>query len=527
MHIMKWIVIAFLTLSLNVNAQNISVTTFRLLPNDLAANTNGTEVLDQNGEKTALIKVVTTQTGFTFEAGALGITKVKQENGEVWVYIPQKSKKITIKHPQLGVLRDYFFPSPIEAARTYEMKLATGSIRTIVDEDDGKTYLAMKVSPTNAVVMIDNVLQALDSNGYLIVRIDRGEHTYNIQAAGYQSENGILTLGTEKLIKEISLKSNMVEVYLSCSTDGVQLYINDVLKGTNNWQGQLPPGNYLFEAKKEGHYSQKATYSLQEREKRNILLPKLVAQTGKLDVSYKPIGAEVWMDGRKIGTSPDIIKDIIVGNHNIEIRKLGYITKKTNIKIKESEISKLDGTLEETKTNNVEQSNIKDKGNYLTIHYDGGIYKGDVIDGKPHGKGRMTYNDKSYYDGEWSYGKKNGIGKYYNSETDVMQERFYINGVCTRITNEYVVGNRYNDSSSNTTTMYGGGSYEGQTVDGIPHGKGRMTYKDGSYYDGDWSNGIMHGKGKFYDSKNNIMQEGVYDKGICKRVLKEYKMPRK
>ena len=75
--------------------------------------------------------------------------------------------------------------------------------------------------------------------------------------------------------------------------------------------------------------------------------------------------------------------------------------------------------------------------------------------------------------------------------------------------------------------MYGGGSYEGQTVDGIPHGKGRMTYKDGSYYDGDWSNGIMHGKGKFYDSKNNIMQEGVYDKGICKRVLKEYKMPRK
>ena len=97
----SFLLFLFVTFCEGLFAQSISVASFKLLPNDLTANTNGTEVLDQNGEKAALIKVVTTQTGFTLEGGALGITKVKQESGEIWVYIPQRSKKITVKHPIL------------------------------------------------------------------------------------------------------------------------------------------------------------------------------------------------------------------------------------------------------------------------------------------------------------------------------------------------------------------------------------------------------------------------------------------
>jgi hypothetical protein len=33
------------------------------------------------------------------------------------------------------------------------------------------------------------------------------------------------------------------------------------------------------------------------------------------------------------------------------------------------------------------------------------------VDGKLHGKGKMTYVYKSVYDGEWKDGKKHGIGK--------------------------------------------------------------------------------------------------------------------
>ncbi|MGM9836144.1 MAG: hypothetical protein ACI30L_05295, partial [Muribaculaceae bacterium] len=59
--------IAALATCLGVWAQTLSVTSFKPLDNDLTANLAGTQVKDQNGEVAALIKVVTTQTGFTFE----------------------------------------------------------------------------------------------------------------------------------------------------------------------------------------------------------------------------------------------------------------------------------------------------------------------------------------------------------------------------------------------------------------------------------------------------------------------------
>ena len=79
-------VFSFILLSLDVNGQNISVSSFKLIENDLTANTTGTMESDQNGETAALIKVVTSETGFSFDGGMVGIVKTKQEVGEIWVY---------------------------------------------------------------------------------------------------------------------------------------------------------------------------------------------------------------------------------------------------------------------------------------------------------------------------------------------------------------------------------------------------------------------------------------------------------
>lgn len=59
----------FLMWIVPLSAQNLSVESFRLLPNDLTANTFGTMESDQNGEVAALIKVVTAETGFAFDGG--------------------------------------------------------------------------------------------------------------------------------------------------------------------------------------------------------------------------------------------------------------------------------------------------------------------------------------------------------------------------------------------------------------------------------------------------------------------------
>ena len=145
------LLLLFLLATFGVSAQ-IAVASFSLLENDLTAISSGTMVMDQNGDKCALIKVETTQKGFTFNAGQLGVTKTVQQVGEIWVYVPAGVRRITISHPQLGILRDYDLGMSVQKAKTYLLKLTTGTVTTIVEESLQSQYLVFTVSPADAIV---------------------------------------------------------------------------------------------------------------------------------------------------------------------------------------------------------------------------------------------------------------------------------------------------------------------------------------------------------------------------------------
>jgi len=127
---MKRLFITLLTIASfcgTVSAQGISVESFELLPTDLTAILSETQEIDQNGEVAALIKMVTTQTGFVIDGGMMGIVKTKQETAELWIYVPHGIRRIVIKHQQLGQL-EYYFPIPIEKGHTYRMVLTTDEL---------------------------------------------------------------------------------------------------------------------------------------------------------------------------------------------------------------------------------------------------------------------------------------------------------------------------------------------------------------------------------------------------------------
>lgn len=100
-------------------AREFQVASFRTLPNDVSAFIN--PVRDLNDEDCALLKVVA-PADFVFST-PLGIVKRIDKTGEIWLYLPRGSKKITFKHAEWGVLRDYEFPSKLESHKTYEISL--------------------------------------------------------------------------------------------------------------------------------------------------------------------------------------------------------------------------------------------------------------------------------------------------------------------------------------------------------------------------------------------------------------------
>ena len=72
----------------------------------------------------------------------------------------------------------------------------------------------------------------------------------------------------------------------------------------------------------------------------------LTACTGVIDVSYNPLDCEVWEDGNRLGTSPDVFKGVMIGSRKVALKKDGYVTKELTAQVKEGETVVLSGTLD-------------------------------------------------------------------------------------------------------------------------------------------------------------------------------------
>ena len=155
--------------------------------NDQTANTSGTIVKDLNGKTCSLIKVETTQQGFSFDIGSsVAIVKIEGRNekhpAEVWLWVPEGTRRLNIQHAQLGKTA-YTFPLRTKAGYTYLMKVASG--RTIVEEGHYQQYLKLRVEPKTAVVSIDGQSVMLDANGMGERYLEFGTHDVSATAANY------------------------------------------------------------------------------------------------------------------------------------------------------------------------------------------------------------------------------------------------------------------------------------------------------------------------------------------------------
>ncbi len=308
-------------------AQNISVSSFKLLENDLTANTAGTMERDQNGKVAALIKVVTTEQGFVFDGGMVGIVKTKQGVGEVWVYVPQGIKRITIQHPQLGVLRNYDIPIPIEEARTYEMVLTTGRVETIVTHAVNKQFVVFSVTPANAVVELGDEVLTVDSEGYATKSMPFGTYDYRVSCANYHTTAGKVTVNAQgKAEVKVELRPNFGWIKL----DGASEYHDAHVYIDNVRVGQLP---LTTSAMKSGAYRVKVVKSMYKAYERQVSV--LDNETTEVNVEMVPNFAdvtlvtdengEIWIDGERKGkgqwTGP-----LELGDYTVEVKRESHRT---------------------------------------------------------------------------------------------------------------------------------------------------------------------------------------------------------
>jgi len=320
----------FLLISIAGKTQSISVKSFKVLPHDMTGRVNH-PVKDQNGEKCALIKVVNNQQGFVWEAGMLGIQKIERKTGEFWVYVPHGSKKITIKHDRLGVLRNYVYPEAIKEATVYEMKLTTGEVKTVVQEKEFDTqWLIIKTEPEEANVFIDGKLAGKTP---FQRKYEEGEYTYRIEKSRYYNKAGKTTLKNNKKELDLSLKSRFGNIKVtSAPEDGMMIYLDDenTGKSTPDTLEQISSGEHTIKIQSRWYQPQAKQLAVKER------------QTTKVDFILEPVFAKVAVE-----TNPDanIIVDgekkgkgtwqgrLMEGIYTIKAEKAKYFSQSEQLKV--------------------------------------------------------------------------------------------------------------------------------------------------------------------------------------------------
>ena len=354
-----------------VFAQKLIVESFKLASNDLTAQSQPRK--DLNDRNCALVKVGIALDGVKFDGSIMG--EPIQKLGEYWVYMPKGVSMLQVLHKKYTPLMVNFYDygvGKVESGMTYILTLSKPAGST-EPTDAGGNFYALTVTPKNAVVTIDGNPQTVSTDGEYSAMLPYGSHTYKVEAGGYISKSGSFTISSNDMTPiNVSLVSAMATVSVTCPTPAVSLYVDKKSVGTIPWTGSLKEGMHLIEAKKEGYRSQQRTINLSQQQRLDVAFAELAAIQGNLSVNYKPLGADVYIDGKKVGQSPRVFNGILVGSHKVEIKKDGYGTDSKTVSILEGQTASLSGVLT-THTSSSVASGFSSSGNTITIPVKNGI----------------------------------------------------------------------------------------------------------------------------------------------------------
>ena len=357
-------------------AQELTVKSFVLAPTDITAQTEGRK--DLNGDACALVKI--SFVGDVADVEGNVIKPLVKRNNETWAFMTQESRqmKVVTKDylPLMVTFGDYGIEK-LQSNRTYVLTLTkpSGAQEPV---DAGGNFYAISVQPKTATLWIDGKPQEVSSDGEYSAMLAYGSHTYKVEAGGYISKSGSFTIGKGDMTPiSVSLVSALATLNVSCPTPAVSLYVDKKSVGSLPWNGNLKEGMHLLEVRKDGYRSQQKTIQLAQQQKLDVAFDALSAIQGNLSVNFKPFGSDVYVDGVKVGQSPRVFNGVLVGNHNVEIRKSGYTTSRQTVTISEGQTASISGSLTSTtsasSTNALSSSGSSQSGNTLTIPVKNGI----------------------------------------------------------------------------------------------------------------------------------------------------------
>ena len=339
------LIICWLFFSISIHAQDIEVKKFEPLEKDQTAALSPRK--DINGVTCGLVKVLLKEPGAEFEGSVMG--DVQFTGKEYLVYLPNGTKRLGIKHPDYLpttiVFADYG-TKKVASATTYELKVKTNKKQAKVDNSK-KGMAVFNIKPSNAMLLIDGQI-ADGSGGAYTLSLPYGTHYYTVKLKDFSITNQQVKIDKNAKNINVDLTEYFAKVSISCPTEDAELSINGEQKGVGRWGGMVIPGKYTIEASKDGCHSQTRQIELKDNDEVTVDFTMLKTITGSLRVDYEPAGADVLLNGKKVGVTPLVLKELPVGSYQLEIWKEYYVKEFATVKIAEDQEWRESGELKLT-----------------------------------------------------------------------------------------------------------------------------------------------------------------------------------
>ena len=393
----------FMMMAMPASAQSKSkfkVVSFEESPFDLSAREKPTSRDDGTGSLYAIVKVTSTNpdddlSAYNFDFGYLQHV-VESKDGELWLYVQQGAKAVTITREGYNPVNRYSLSTTIQPGKVYVMQLSS-------QRQSAKLQMVrFNISPANAKAMVmcqkelsdedEMVFGYADEGGSVARNLEIGTYTYKIISDTYHTSEGRFVLDAKKNIhiEHVTLRPNFANVTFKVS-DGVDVYINEEKKCTGEWSGVLKAGTHRVGSKKKKHSTVYIDVEVKAGMDTVINLPDPKPIVGTLAIVSSPLDAKILIDGQDYGHTPKNIDGLLIGNHTLEIIKEGYLNEIREIEIIEDEITDCNVTLAKgsstkTQTSVVARNALNDN---VPVIYDSNgirrsqrtkIVKGVVID---------------------------------------------------------------------------------------------------------------------------------------------------
>lgn len=283
--------------------------------NEMAARLQGTAVTDENsGKRAALIKIYTPFPNdlLGFDAGLFQILGRRQGGpGEVWLYVPERTQKITVSHPKYRPTVMWFEGMEAESGKTYSVILNV----------EGRD-VALIASTPGAEITVDGEPQGKSP---VNMHMPLGSHLVRAELGSLLFED-VVTVTQDGPVQfnlrmeDENLKFGDVDIEVA---DGAELWFQDRREGVGSLRKHLKAGSYVVTAKLPDHEDQTTAFTVEAGKTKTVTATPPVAHLGYLELVTEPTYGVTVMEGDSV-VDMQATMQLPVAHYEYQFSKKGY-----------------------------------------------------------------------------------------------------------------------------------------------------------------------------------------------------------